>query len=198
VARLTPRKGHATVLRALAKVLPSIPDAAYLIVGKGEERERLERLAADLGISEAVRFVGYVPEEDLPDFYNLCDVFVMMNHQEENGDIEGFGMVFLEASAMGKAVVGGRSGGTEDSVQHGTTGFLVDPDNVEELAATLRLVLENDELRKRLGVAGVARARTDFSWETRAARLRELSRTVVERTSTKSQRETYSLSSPGV
>jgi phosphatidylinositol alpha-1,6-mannosyltransferase len=198
VARLTPRKGHATVLRALAKVLPSIPDATYLVVGKGEERERLERLAADLGISQAVRFVGFVPEEDLADFYNLCDVFVMMNHEEENGDIEGFGMVFLEASAMGKAVIGGRSGGTEDSVQHGVTGFLADPDDAEELAATLHLVLENDELRKQLGAAGVQRARADFSWETRATRLRELSRAIVERTPMKSQQETCSLSSPSV
>jgi phosphatidylinositol alpha-1,6-mannosyltransferase len=186
IARLTPRKGHATVLRALAKVLHSLPDTTYLIVGKGGERERLEQLAAELGISHAVRFVGYVPEKDLADFYNLCNAFVMMNH-EENGDIEGFGMVFLEASAVGKVVIGGRSGGTSDSVEHGKTGFLLQPDNVEELAGTLDLVLRDTELQNRLGMAGLQRARADFSWETRAARLRDLSEMIVERARTKSQ-----------
>jgi phosphatidylinositol alpha-1,6-mannosyltransferase len=185
IARLIPRKGHAMVLQALAKVLPSLPHTTYLIVGKGGEKERLEQLAAELGISHAVRFVGYVPEENLADFYNLCDAFVMMNH-EENGDIEGFGMVFLEASAAGKAVIGGRSGGTSDSVEHGTTGFLVEPDSVEELVETLRLVLQDTELKNRLGMAGMQRARADFSWETRAAQLRDVSKMIVEQKRAKS------------
>jgi phosphatidylinositol alpha-1,6-mannosyltransferase len=180
VARLTPRKGHATVLRAFAKILPQVTDATYLIAGTGVERERLEALAAELGISHAVRFAGYVPEQDLADFYNLCDLFVMMN-QENDGDIEGFGMVFLEASAAGKPVIGGRSGGTEDSVWHEHTGFLIDPLDVEGLAAKLRLLLEDGQLRGRLGEAGLARARADFSWNSRAERLRDLSREIGKR-----------------
>jgi phosphatidylinositol alpha-1,6-mannosyltransferase len=177
VARLTPRKGHATVLRAFARILPQVPNTTYLIVGSGAEREKLERLAAELGIWHAVRFAGYVPEQDLADFYNLCDLFVMMN-QESDGDIEGFGMVFLEASAAGKPVIGGRSGGTEDSILQGQTGFLVDPEDISELAASLLSLLESQELRERLGAAGRARAREDFSWSTRAERLCELNRTI--------------------
>jgi phosphatidyl-myo-inositol dimannoside synthase len=193
VARLFPRKGHEMVLRTLARILPRIPDAVYVIVGKGPERARLEQLAAELNISQAVRFVGYVPEEDLADFYNLCDVFIMMNHEEENGDIEGFGMVFLEASATGKAVIGGRSGGTADSVVHGVTGFLVEPDDADGLAAKLSSVLENGDLRKRLGGAGLRRANAEFSWKTRAESLRELSRSIVERERMKSRSESYSI-----
>jgi phosphatidyl-myo-inositol dimannoside synthase len=195
VSRLISRKGHALVLRALARILPHCPDATYLIVGKGPERSQLEQLAAELGISHAVRFAGYVPEEDLADFYNLCDVFVMMNHEEDNGDIEGFGMVFLEASAAGKAVIGGRSGGTGDSIEHGVTGFLIRPDEVEELAATVRLVLENDEVRKRLGAAGMRRARAAFSWESRAEQLHQVNRMVFGNPDANPRAEPYGLRS---
>ncbi|MGH9563694.1 MAG: glycosyltransferase, partial [Terracidiphilus sp.] len=180
VARLTPRKGHATVLRALARILRQVPDAVYVIAGTGVERQRLESLAGELGIAHAVRFAGYVPEEDLAAFYNLCDVFVMMN-QETDGDVEGFGMVFLEASAAGKAVIGGLSGGTGDSVKQGETGFLIDPNNIEGLGESLLSLLLNSELRKKLGAAGLARARAEFDWNSRAARLRELSHEIVDR-----------------
>lgn len=180
VARLTPRKGHATVLRALARVLPDEPDTTYLIVGKGPEAEPLKRLATELGITDRVRFVGYVPEEELVDYYNLCDVFVMIN-QEQDGDIEGFGMVFLEANAVGKPVLGGRSGGTEDSIAHGATGYRVAPNNVDELVRYLRLVLTSADLRWQLGDEGLRRSRCDFSWGTRVEKLRETSLEVLAR-----------------
>lgn len=180
VARLTPRKGHATVMRALARILAQVPDAKYLIVGTGPERQQLEQLAGELGISHAVRFAGYVAEQDLAEHYNLCDLFVMMN-QEIDGDIEGFGMVFLEASSAGKPVIGGLSGGTQDSVVQGQTGFLVDPQDVKQVAAKLLLLLENKELREGFGATGRARAQSDFSWGTRAERLWELNRTIARR-----------------
>src|SRR5882762_1450387 len=180
VARLTPRKGHATVLRALARVLPDEPDTTYLIVGTGPQAEPLRRLADELGIAHKVRFVGYVPEEELVDYYNLCDVFVMIN-QEQDGDIEGFGMVFLEANAVGKPVIGGRSGGTADSIAHGATGYRIVPDNVDELVGYLRLVLPSVELRRQLGDEGLRRARSDFSWSTRVEKLRETSLEVLAR-----------------
>lgn len=179
VARLTPRKGHANVLRAFARVLPHVPDAAYLIVGTGPERESLERLAAELGIAHAVRFTGYVAEEELGDYYNLCDIFAMIN-QETDGDIEGFGMVFLEANAAGKPVLGGRSGGTADSILDGETGFLIDPLAPDQLAENLRALLESRELRMRLGQAGLRRAQADFSWSTRADMLHEISLAMME------------------
>jgi len=181
VARLCPRKGHDVTLRAAARILPEFPDLHYLIVGKGPDEQRLRALTAELGLGAAVTFVGYVPDEQLPDFYNLCDLFVMPNRQEEDGDIEGFGMIFMEASAAAKAVVGGRSGGTADAVQHGVTGFLVNPEDVDELTATLKLLLSNADLRRKLGLAGARRARADFGWQSRAHMLREVSQAIVEK-----------------
>ena len=181
VARLCPRKGHEAVIRAIAKLVGIHSDLAYLIVGLGPEREKLERLVAELGLNDVVKFTGYVAEDRLADFYNLCDVFVMANQEEENGDIEGFGMVFLEANSSAKPVIAGRSGGTADSVIDGVTGYRVDPRDIEELATTLRRLLENPDLCARLGEAGLRRAREEFSWEERAARIRQLSLEVVQK-----------------
>lgn len=180
VSRLCPRKGHDIVMKAMAKLIHVMPELHYLIVGRGPEEGRLRGIAAELGLRNAVSFVGYVPEEQLPQFYDLCDLFVMPN-REEDGDVEGFGMVFLEASAAGKPVVGGRSGGTNDSVLDGVTGFLVDPEDIAELAARLKQVIVDPSLRQKLGDAGLRRARSEFDWGTRARRLREISSAVVDR-----------------
>jgi phosphatidyl-myo-inositol dimannoside synthase len=180
IARLVPRKGHASVLRAFAQIQGRVPNAVYVIAGTGPERAQLEQLSRDLGIAERVRFVGYVPDDRLASYYNLCDVFLMMN-QETDGDIEGFGMVFLEASASGKVVLGGKSGGTADSIVDGSTGFLLNPLDTESLAAKLEWLLLNDEARRAIGEAGMLRARRDFSWNSRAETLRALSNEVIKR-----------------
>lgn len=181
VARLCPRKGHEAVIRAVAKLAETNHDLVYLIVGSGPEREKLQSLAAELRLNGVVKFTGYVADERLAEFYNLCDVFVMANQKEDDGDIEGFGMVFLEANSCGKPVVAGRSGGTADSVIDGVTGYRVDPRDVDELAATLSRLLTNPDLCARLGEAGLRRAREEFDWEERATRIRELSMEVVEK-----------------
>jgi phosphatidyl-myo-inositol dimannoside synthase len=175
VARLVSRKGHDLVLRAMAGLTRELPDAVYLIVGRGPEQQKLQNLAMELGIMEAVRFAGHVPEELLPDCYNLCDVFAMLNREEANGDLEGFGMVFIEANAMGKPVIGGRSGGTADAIVEGKTGFRVDAGQPEELTAKLRMLLTDAHLRRRLGNAGRKRAESDFQWQDRARKLHEVS-----------------------
>ncbi len=182
VARLWPRKGHDLVIRALAKIRHEIPSIAYLIAGKGPEEERLRRLAAEAGVADLVTFVGYVPDEELAGFYDLCDLFIMPNRGEPDGDIEGFGMVFLEANAAGKAVVGGRSGGTADAIVDGVTGLLVNPEDVEEVSAAMRQLLLNPPLRKQMADAGLRRARSEFSWKRRAELLGEFCREVIERT----------------
>jgi phosphatidylinositol alpha-1,6-mannosyltransferase len=104
-----------------------------------------------------------------------------MPNREQEGDIEGFGMVFLEASAAGKPVVGGRSGGVYDSIVEGVTGLLVNPEDVDELASKLRQLILDRGLRQRLGSAGLQRAKTEFSWETRARRLREIGKDIADR-----------------
>lgn len=175
VARLISRKGHDLVLRAIARLVKEVPETVYLIVGQGPEEEKLRNLAIELGIMDSVRFAGRVPEELLPDCYALCDVFAMVNREEANGDLEGFGMVFLEASAMGKPVVGGRSGGTADAITEGKTGFRVDTVQLDELTATLRMLLTDVNLRRQLGNAGRHRVEREFQWRDRARRLHEIS-----------------------
>lgn len=175
VARLISRKGHDLVLRAIARLTQELPDAVYLIVGRGPEEQKLQKLAAELGIMDSVRFAGHVPEELLPDCYNLCDVFAMLNREEANGDLEGFGMVFLEANATGKPVIGGRSGGTADAILEGKTGFRVDASQLDELTAMLRLLLTDTNLRRQLGNAGRDRVQREFQWRDRARKLHDIS-----------------------
>ncbi len=108
VARLVPRKGHKVVLQALPAVLREVPNLRYVIAGDGPEKANLQKLVHELGLEEAVIFVGDVPHNQICDFYNLCDVFIMVNRLEAGGDVESFGMVFTEANAVGKPVIGGR------------------------------------------------------------------------------------------
>jgi phosphatidyl-myo-inositol dimannoside synthase len=175
VARLVSRKGHDLVLRAMARLTRELPDAVYLIVGRGPEEQRLQKLAAELGIMESVRFAGHVPEELLPDCYSLCDVFAMLNREQADGDLEGFGMVFLEANAAGKPVIGGRSGGTADAILEGKTGFRVDASDLDELTARLRMLLTDANLRCELGRAGRDRVEREFQWRDRARKLHDVS-----------------------
>jgi phosphatidylinositol alpha-1,6-mannosyltransferase len=179
VSRLVPRKGHRAVLQAMARLTGGLHDCVYLIAGEGPEEESLRRMAAELGIQENVIFLGRVSSERLPDIFNLCDVFVMPNYEAAGGDIEGFGMVFLEANAAGKPVIGGRSGGSVDAVVDGETGVLVDGTNIDELAGALERLLQDGNLRARLGSAGLARAREHFSWAARAQHLREINRRIL-------------------
>jgi len=156
VARLCPRKGHEAVIRAVAKLAETNHDLVYLIVGSGPEREKLQSLAAELRLNGVVKFTGYVADERLAEFYNLCDVFVMANQKEDDGDIEGFGMVFLEANSCGKPV-GRRTFRRDSRFGNRRSHWLSrDPRDVDELAATLSRLLTNPDLCARLGEAGFA------------------------------------------
>lgn len=181
VARLVPRKGHKIVLQALPKVLAEAPDVKYLIAGEGPEKERLQALVRELGVQEAVIFVGDVAHDQICDFYNLCDVFIMVNRLDAGGDVESFGMVFTEANAVGKPVIGGRSGGTAEAIIQGQTGFLVDPNSADEVAGRLLLLLKNDQLSQRMGAVGLERVRLEFNWSTRAQALHQISAEMILR-----------------
>jgi len=182
VARLVARKGHDTVIRSLPQLAQEFPNLKYLVVGGGPDRQALEQLARELNVAERVVFTGYVPENDLADFYALGDVMVMPNRCESNGDLEGFGMAFVEANAVGRPVVGGRSGGAEEAIAEGESGLLLeDPRSVDELVSALRLLLSNRELRLRMGIAGAQRVQQEFGWQSRAERIRQISREIVDR-----------------
>ena len=181
VANLVARKGHDMVIRALPLLQQSVPGITYLIVGDGPNRQELERLVADTGVRECVVFAGEARGADLPDIYALGDVFVMPNREQKDAcDVEGFGLVFLEASACGKPVVGGRSGGVIDAVVDGRTGLLVDPTSVEAVGAAIEKLLINHELARVLGEQGRSRVVSDFSWPAVASRVQGILEAVVE------------------
>jgi phosphatidyl-myo-inositol dimannoside synthase len=164
-------KGHDVVLNALVRVAKKIPDVAYLIVGEGDDVGYLEQRARERGVRENVIFTGRVSDEELPLLYNLCDAFVLCSREERGRRgvlAEGFGMVFVEASACGKPVIAGRSGGVPDAVLDGVTGLLVDPVDSEAVATAIVKVLRDRESAKQLGTNGRRWVETEMNW-TRAA-----------------------------
>ncbi len=170
VGRLDERKGHDMVIRAMAHVVKQFPNAVYMIVGKGREEQRLKNLADNLKLQDLVVFTGFVADESLPDYYNLCDVFVLPNRETEShdqlkGDYEGFGVVFLEASACGKPVIAGKSGGSCEAVVNGVTGLMVDPRSESEIAHAIECILADKSFAGRLGMAGRNRAEKEFDWQ---------------------------------
>jgi phosphatidylinositol alpha-1,6-mannosyltransferase len=174
VGRLQSRKGHDLVIRSMARLRSVRPDIRYLIVGDGDERPRLERLVREEGLGDAVRFAGKVPDEQLPDYYSAADVFVHPNRIDDDGDVEGFGMVFLEAAAAGLPVVGGNSGGVPEAVDHLRTGLLVGGRDVDEFVAAVLRLCDAPVLRTEMGQAGRQRVADRFSWSTSVEALNRL------------------------
>jgi phosphatidylinositol alpha-1,6-mannosyltransferase len=181
VGRLVKKKGHETVLCSLPLVLKKFPNLRYLIVGDGPERIHLEETVRQSGLAKTVTFVGNIPHAELGDYYRSADIFCMVNQSDKSGDIESFGMVFIEANAAGKPVVGGRSGGTAQSIVDGETGLLCEPGDVAQTASCLLLLLRNADLRARMGKAGLARARAEFDWQSRAVQLFEIQQRIARR-----------------
>lgn len=173
VSRLVPRKGMDVLIRAAARLAPVHPSLEVVIGGTGRDRDRLERLVAEL--SAPVRLVGRVDDDDLPALYGAADVFVMDCRSRWLGlEQEGFGIVFLEAAACGVAQVAGDSGGAAEAVLDGETGIVVqDPTSVAAVADALRTLIVDPDLRRRMGEAARARAVAQFSYDVLAADLRK-------------------------
>ncbi len=130
-----PRKGQDTLILAMPAILAQIPDAVLLVVGGGPYAEDLRRLAEETGVRDAVRFTGAVPWAELPAHYGAGDVFAMPCRTRRGGlDVEGLGIVYLEASATGLPVVAGDSGGAPDAVLDGETGWVVRGGSAEDAA----------------------------------------------------------------
>jgi len=171
ISRLVPRKGFDVTIRAIAQLHRSHPDVVLAIAGGGRDEARLRRLAAELGAP--VRFLGRIPNDDLPLLYGCGDVFAMLCRNRWGGlEQEGFGIVFVEAAACGVAQVAGDSGGAADAVIDGETGLVVRrPDDVEQAVVALRRLFDDDAERVRMGRAGRQRAEQEFSYDVLAARL---------------------------
>lgn len=129
-------KGYDQIIRALKIILEVLPETHYVIVGEGNDEGRIRKLIAELHLENNVALPGFVPDEALVDYYNLCDVFAMPSKQE------GFGIVYLEALACGKPVLAGNKDGALDALRNGEFGVLVDPDDVDAIAQTLIQMLQ--------------------------------------------------------
>jgi len=179
VARLVPRKGIDQVIRALPWLTKALPRLRYLVVGDGAQRGMLEALARDCGVADRVVFVGEVPLAEVPAHLALGEVFVMPNRRMPDGEDEGFGLVFLEANAVGLPVLGGRAGGVPEVVRDGETGLLVNGEDVAAVTSALLRLLTDESLRVRLVAGGLATA-AGAAWAGRGAAFRA----VCERVST--------------
>ncbi|MFD0686887.1 glycosyltransferase family 4 protein [Actinomadura fibrosa] len=175
VSRLVPRKGQDALIHAWPRVLESVPDAALLLVGGGPYRADLERLAESRGVERSVVFTGSVPWEELPAHYDAGDVFAMPCRTRRRGlDVEGLGIVYLEASATGLPVVAGDSGGAPDAVLDGETGLVVPGRSVPRLAAALTGLLGDPDRARRMGERGRAWVEREWRWDVQAARFGSL------------------------
>lgn len=163
VARLDRYKGQDMVIQSLPKVLQKHPNTIYIIVGNGKEKDKLRNLVKKLKLEPHVRFVDYVSDEELLDYYNSCDVFIMVSRQVR-GDFEGFGLVYLEANACGKPVIGGRTGGVPEAIVDGKVGFLVNPASTKEISQALINVLSDAQLAQKMGKAGRNRVEQELNW----------------------------------
>jgi phosphatidyl-myo-inositol dimannoside synthase len=160
VGRLVPRKGIDNTLKALPGVIRSIPNIHYVIVGTGPQEAELQSLAQALDLVDYVTFAGKVSEEELSDHYRLCDIFVMPNRTMPDGDTEGFGLVFLEANACGKPVIGGQAGGAVEAVDDQYNGLSVNGFDPEEIGQSIVSLLSNSELYDKLAANGLVHTQT--------------------------------------
>ena len=175
VSRLVPRKGQDMLIRALPAIRQRVPDAALVIVGGGPHRTSLHRLAHTFGVSEHVVFTDGVPGDELPAHHAMADVFAMPCRTRGAGlDVEGLGIVYLEASASGVPVVAGRSGGAPETVVDGETGLVVDGWDVGAIASTIGDLLADPDRAARMGAAGRRWIVENWQWKDQAARLSDL------------------------
>jgi phosphatidylinositol alpha-1,6-mannosyltransferase len=164
VGRLQRRKGQDQMIRAIARIRQTVPDVLYAIVGDGDDREYLRQLIDEHDVADHVQMLGEIDDEQMIQCYQQCDLFALPN-RDVDGDFEGFGMVLLEAQACGRPVLAGDSGGTVETMHVGETGRIVDCTNPEPLADAVAELLDDAELRERMGTAARAWVTERFGWE---------------------------------
>jgi phosphatidylinositol alpha-1,6-mannosyltransferase len=174
VARLETYKGVDTALKAVAECRRAGLMVNYLVVGAGKKKSTYVKLAEELDITAAVRFVGNVPEPDLPLLLNAASAYVGVSRRADGTRVEGFGVALAEASACGLPVIAGQSGGLAEAVSDGQTGLVVDPDDPAAVAAALKRLLEDQLLARRLGQGGRKAIETYYNWDRVLRDLRDI------------------------
>ncbi|MGH7150347.1 MAG: glycosyltransferase family 4 protein, partial [Planctomycetota bacterium] len=165
VGSLMERKGQVAVVGAMPDLLRRVPDAVYLVAGAGPEEGAIREAVRARGVEASVRLLGRVPEERLPSLYRSADVFVLANRRPPDGDLEGFGIVYLEAAASGLPVVAGVQGGNGEAFVEGRTALRANPEDPANLAQVLGGILADSDRARRLGEEGRAFVRGTFEWE---------------------------------
>jgi phosphatidylinositol alpha-1,6-mannosyltransferase len=165
VARLEPYKGVDTALHAVAKCRQDGVNLNYLVVGTGKKRKEYQKLAEELNIANHVRFVGNVPEAELPAVFNLAHAYVGVSRRADGSRVEGFGVALAAASACGLPVIAGQSGGLAEAVRDGETGLVVNPEDPEAVAAALKRLVGDQLLARRLGQSGRKAIETYYNWD---------------------------------
>lgn len=175
IGRLVARKGSDQLIKAMPDVLQRFPKSKLLLVGTGNYQKRLEKLVRNLKVQDSVIFAGRVEHELLPDYYRLGDIFAAPCRSRYGGlEVEGLGIVYLEASACGVPVIAGKSGGAPDAVLDGKTGLLVDGRDHREVGAAVIKLLSDRPLRQKMGVDGRVWMEQLWSWEGIGARFEEI------------------------
>jgi phosphatidylinositol alpha-1,6-mannosyltransferase len=175
VGRLVHRKGQDTLVEAMPAILAAIPDAHLLFIGEGPYKDYLVKRAAELGVTHAISFIGRIHYEELPRYICVGDIFAMPSRSRLAGlEVEGLGIVYLEASACGLAVIGGKSGGAPDAVLEGETGYAVDGTSSHDVAEAAIRLLHNPQLAAEMGARGRQWIIDEWRWELWAARFAAL------------------------
>lgn len=166
VGRLVHRKGQDRLVEAMPLVLKEVPDAHLVFIGEGPHRKKLDALVDRYKLHNHVTFIGRIQYSDLPRHISLGDIFAMPSRSRLFGlEVEGLGIVYLEASACGLPVVGGDSGGAPDAVKEGITGFVVDGNDRVQIADRICTLLKDEALRRQMGEAGRAWALEEWQWQ---------------------------------
>ncbi|MFI9505508.1 glycosyltransferase family 4 protein [Nocardia sp. NPDC052566] len=177
LSRLVPRKGQDALICAMREIRDRIDGAVLVIAGGGPYEQKLHELAKAAGVADSVVFTGRVPAAELPAHHTIADVFAMPCRTRGAGlDVEGLGIVYLEASATGVPVVAGRSGGAPETVVEGETGRVVDGRKVTQIAGAIVDILSDRAAAARMGAAGRVFVEERWHWDSIGARLRQLLR----------------------
>lgn len=174
VTRLVPRKGVDKVIQALPAVAARFPDVIYLVVGDGPQRAALQSLAEAMGVKDRVCFAGPLPHGETVDYYNAADIVLLPNRAEE-GEADGLPLVFLEANACGKPVIGGEAGGTAEIVRNGENGLVVDGTDVKAIEAAICRLLSDEKCRAAMAAKGLEMAQ-GWGWQERTRTFLQLCR----------------------
>lgn len=170
-ARLSKRKGHDMVIKSLPLIKKRIPNILYVICGQGEEKNNLKALVHRLHLHKNVLFINFVTQEKLPYLYKIANIFIMPCRQVGDYDIEGFGIVYLEANLVGVPVIGGRSGGVADAIEHNKSGLLVNPLSKNEIVNSVIKLIRHKDYARQMSEYGYKRVVKNFNWPQQLAKI---------------------------